>query len=135
MARVQRITYFVANLEDKPGAFLKVMQDLKAQNIGLAGSWGFGISEGRAQLFAVAKNPDKLRNAWRASGLLAEQGTGFFIKGADRTGALLKPLEALSAAYINIRAIHAIAVGGRYGSFFWVDAPNVERAAEALGAK
>lgn len=134
MATIERVAYFMAHLEDKPGALLKVMQELKAKNITLAGLWGFGTGEGRAQLFVVSKNPDKLRDAWKASGLLAEEGTGFFVKGTDRTGALIKTLEALSKAGINIHAIDAVAVGGRYGSFIWVDASNVEKAAEALGA-
>lgn len=134
MAKVKRVMYCMANLEDKPGALLAVMQDLKTKNIGLSGIWGFGTGEGRAQLFMVAKDPDKLRNAWKTSGLLAEEGTGFFIKGTDRTGVMLKPLQALAGAGINIHAIDAIAVGGQFGSFLWVDAPNVEKAARVLGA-
>lgn len=135
MATVKRATYFMANLRDKPGALFKVMQDLKAKDIGLTGLWGFSMSGGKAQLYVVAKNPRKLRNAWKASGLLAEEGTGFVLKGVDRTGALLKPLEALAGAGINIQAIDAIDVSGRYGSFVWVDKANVAKAAKALGAK
>jgi hypothetical protein len=135
MSKVERGTYFTANLEDKPGALLKVTQDLKANNIALSGLWGFGTSQGKAQLFVVPRNPSKLRDAWKASGLLAEEGTGFWIKGTDRTGALNKSLEALSSARVNVRAIHAIAAGGRFGSFLWVDAADVEKAAEALGTK
>jgi hypothetical protein len=135
MAKVERGIYFKANLEDMPGALLKVMQDLKAKNIALSGLWGFGTPEGKAQLFVVPKNPNKLRNAWKTSGLLAEEGAVFWLKGADRTGALNKSLEALSSAGINIRAVHAIAVSGRFGSFLWVDAASVEEAAKALGVK
>jgi len=135
MAKVVRGTYFKATLEDKPGALLKVMQDLKAKNIALSGLWGFGTSQGKAHLYAIPKNPEKLRNTWKASGLLAEEGTGFWIKGADRTGALNKSLEALASAGVNIGAIHAIAVGGQFGSFLWVSAENVNKAAQALGAR
>lgn len=135
MAKTLRVTYLMANLEDRPGALLKVMRDLKAKNIGLTGLWGFGTSEGRAQLFVTAKNSDKVRSAWQASGILAEEGTGFFIKGADRTGALLKDLEALASAGVNIHAIDAVSVGGKFGSFVWVNSADVERAAKALGAK
>jgi hypothetical protein len=135
MAKVTRGIYFKAALEDKPGALLKVMQDLKAKNIALSGLWGFGTSQGKAQLYVVSKNPDKLRDAWKASGLLAEEGTGFWIKGADRTGALNKSLEALTGAGVNIGAIHAIAVGDQFGSFLWVTAADARKAAEALGAK
>ena len=135
MGKVERVTYFMANLDDKPGELLKIMQELKAKNVNLSGLWGFGTEPGKAQLFVVAKNPDKLRNLWKASGLLAEEGTGFFVKGADRTGALLKTLEALAGAGVNIRAIDAIAVDGHFGSFVWVNAADVPKAAKALSLK
>lgn len=135
MAKIDRVTYFKANLEDKPGALMKVMQDLKTKNLGLSGLWGFSTGGGKAQLFVIAKNPEKVRNAWKASGLLAEEGAGFFVKGADRTGALLKSLQALADAGVNIQAIDAIAVGGRFGSFIWTSASDVQKATDALGAK
>jgi hypothetical protein len=135
MAKVERGVYLKANLRDRPGALLKVMQDLKAKNIALSGLWGFGTPQGKAQLFVIPKRPNKLRNAWKASGLLAERGTGFWLKGTDRTGALNKSLEALSSAGVNIRAVHAIAVGGRFGCFLWVNPTDVRKAAKALGVK
>jgi len=135
MAKVERVTYFIIKVEDKPGALLKVMQDLRSKSIGLAGLWGYGTGDGMARVFAVGKNPDKLRDALKASGLLSEEGIGFFIKGADRTGALLKPLEALATAGVNIDVTDAIAVGGRFGCFIFVNTTEVEKAAEALGSK
>jgi len=135
MAKAKRVTYFVANLEDKPGSLLKFMLDLKSQNIGLVGLWGYGTTEGRGMLYAVAKNPDKLRAAWKGTGVLAEEGTGFMITGSDRTGALVKSLEAIAGAGINIRMMDAIAVGGRFGSLLWVDASQIDNAAKALGCK
>ena len=135
MAKPQRVTYFKANLEDKPGALLAVMQDLKSKNLGLTGLWGFATQPGQAQLYVIAKNPDKVRNAWKASGMLAEEGTGFFLKGTDKTGVLVKTLDAVASAGVNIVAIDGIAVGGRYGSFIWVAPADVEKAAQALGAK
>ncbi len=135
MAKVERVAYFMANLEDKPGALLAVMKALKSKNINLGGLWGFGTHEGKATLFVVPKNPDKLRKAWKASGSLAEEGMGFFIKGADRAGALNKSLESLAQAGVNIHAIDAISVGGRFGSFIWVAPGDIDRAARVLGAK
>src|SRR2546422_2905919 len=135
MAKIERVTYFLANLDDRPGTLLKIMRDLKGKNINLAGLWGFSTYEGKAQLYVVPKNPDKLRNEWKAAGLLAEEGIGFFVKGADRTGAMLSTLEALANAGINIRAIDAIAVAGQFGSFIWVHAADEKKAAAALGLK
>lgn len=135
MAKVQRVTFFKANLTDRPGVLLGIMQELKSKGIGLTCLWGFGKPEGNAELFVVAKNPDKIKNVWKASGVLAEEGTGFLLKGADRTGVLVKSLEALANAGINIKAMNAVAVGGNYGSLIWVDTADIEKAAETLGAK
>ncbi|MBI3940089.1 MAG: hypothetical protein HY315_04595 [Acidobacteria bacterium] len=133
MAKVERVSYFMADLDDKPGVLLKILQSLKAKNISLAGLWGFGTHGGKATLFVIARNPDKLRKAWSA-GLLAQEGTGFFVTGADRTGALIATLKALAEKGVNIHAIDAVAVGGRFGSFIWVKAEDVERAGQALKA-
>ena len=135
MAKPQRVTILKANLKDQPGSVLGIMKDLKSKNIALKSLWGYGKSEGAADLYAIAKDPDKLRDAWKASGVFAEEGTGFFIKGVDKTGVLLKSLEALAQANVSMKALIAIAVSGKYGSIIWVDAMDVEKAAQVLGAK
>jgi hypothetical protein len=133
MARVYKLTYFVANVKDEPGTLLKIMLELRDKNIGLSGLWGFGAKDGEGQLFLIARDSEVLREAWKDAGLLAEEGTGFFVSGQDRTGALIESLERLVEAGINIHAIDAIAVGAVFGSFIWVDASEVDRAAVALG--
>lgn len=134
MAKVQRVKYFMAHLEDKPGALLEVMQKLKEKKVSLGGLWGFGTQGGKAQLFVVARDPARLKRAWKSAGLLAEEGTGFWVSGADRPGALNTTLKALADAGVNIHAVDAIAVGGRFGSFIWVEPGDVARAGKALGA-
>ncbi len=133
MATVERAIYYVADLEDKPGALLNIMQDLKTRNIGLTWLWGFGTQEGKAKLYGFSEKVDQLRDAWKEAGLHAGEGAGFFVAGEDRTGALIDSLEILAKAGVNINSINAIAVGGRFGSFIWVDASDIEKAASALG--
>ncbi len=133
MAKVRRATYYVADLEDKPGALLKIMQDLKANSIGLTWLWGFGTREGKAKLYVFSEKSEELKDVWTAAGLQAGEGTGFFMAGEDRTGALIDSLEALAGLGININSINAVAVGGQFGSFIWVDASDVEKASSALG--
>ncbi|MBI1808238.1 MAG: hypothetical protein HYR76_14465 [Ignavibacteria bacterium] len=135
MAKAQRVTYFKAHLNDRPGELLNVLKELKAKNVSLSGVWGFATAPGKAELYVVAKNPDKLRKVWQDAGILAEEKTAFMVKGADRTGALLPSLEALSNAGINIVTTDAIAVSGQFGSYIWVNDVDVSKAAEALGAK
>jgi hypothetical protein len=133
MAKAQRVTFLKVNLKDQPGVLLGVMQDLKAKNISLTALWGYSKAEGNADMFALAKKPDKLRSALQASGLTFEEGTGFFLKGVDKAGVLLKSLETLAKANVNIKGTHALAVGGKFGSLFLFDPADNERAAQALG--
>ncbi len=133
MARVKRATYYVADLEDKPGALLKIMQDLKANSIGLTWLWGFGTQAGKAKLYVFSEKSEALKDVWTAAGLQAGEGTGFFVAGEDRIGALIDGLEALADAGLNIISLNAVAVGGQFGSFIWVDASDVEKASSALG--
>jgi hypothetical protein len=135
MAKAVRVTYLKAPLEDRPGALLAVAKDLKARNLGLMGIWGFSTREGKAELYVVPKNPDKIRKVWQDAMMLSEEGTGFLVKGADKTGALVKTLELLASAGINVTALQGIAAGGNYGSLIWVKPEDVERTAKALGAK
>ena len=135
MGKPVRATYFKIRLEDRPGALLAVAKDLKSQNLGLVGLWGYATHSGEAELYLIAKNPDKVRNAWKPSGKIVEEGTGFLLKGTDKTGALIKSLETIANAGINIVAMNGIAVGGKYGSFVWVAPSDVEKCAQALGSK
>jgi hypothetical protein len=135
MARTERVRYFKAHLENKPGSLLELMRQLKAKNLGLRGLWGYASDGSTAEVYVVPKSPEKLRKLWTAAGLLQEEGVGFWLKGIDRTGALNKSLEALAEAGVNIDCVDAVSVGRQFGSFIWVDPSNIEKAALALKAK
>jgi hypothetical protein len=135
MATVRQVTYLKARLQNRPGALLRVMTELKKKNLGLAGLWGFSTSGGNADLYVVAKSPAKVRTLWRKLRLLSSEGKGFWITGKDQTGALNGVLQKLAKAGVNILAIDAIAVDGKFGSFIWVSPKSVGRAARALRAR
>jgi prephenate dehydratase len=133
MAKPQRVTYFKTNLEDKPGALLAVARELKSKNLDLVGLWGFTTTPGQSELYVVAKNPEKLRKAWTGRGY--QESIGFYVKGTDKTGALVKSLEAILQGGINMSTLGAVAVRGNYGCLIWVKQEDVEKAAKVLGAK
>jgi prephenate dehydratase len=135
MAKPQRVTYFKISLEDKAGSLLGIAQDLKSRKIGLVSLGGQDMEGGRAEVYLIARNPDKLRTAWKSSGMSFEEGTGFFVKGTDRTGVLVDTLDALAKAGVNIVKSEAMGVGGNYGLFLRVAPSDVERTAQALNAK
>jgi hypothetical protein len=109
-------------------------KDLKAKKLGLVSLKGVGQGE-QAEILVVAKSPDKLRNAWSASGALVEEGPAFFLSGDDKTGALLTSLDALAKAGVNIVATEALAVGRRFGAILWVDPADLDKTVAVLGAK
>jgi hypothetical protein len=135
MAKPQRVTYFKVNLEGKSGSLLALARDLKKKNVGLIGIKGQDTQAGHAEVYLIARNPDKLRNACKSSGMSFEEGTGFFVKGVDKTGVLVRTLEALANAGVNIIVSDAMAVSGNYGFFIQVAPADVEKTATALGAK
>ena len=135
MAKAQRVKFMKISLKDQPGTLLGLLQNLKSKNISLKALWGYGKQGADADLFVIAKETDKIKSAWIGSRMSVEEGTAFFFKGTDTAGALVKSLQALANANINIKAIHAVAVSGKYGSLMRVDAADVEKAAQALGAK
>jgi hypothetical protein len=135
MAKPKLVTYFKTTLEDKPGALLAVAKDLKSKNLGLLALWAYGAQPGQGEVYCIPKNPDKFRNAYKSSGMQMIEGMGLFLKGADKTGALVKTLETIAKEGVNIAAVDAIAAGGNFGSVIHVPPADVERTAKALGAK
>ncbi len=133
MSKAERRTCFLTQLEDKPGALLKIMKELQKKDAALTGLWGFSTGDGKGQLYSVGKDTDLVRSALKAAGSTAEEQTAFYVEGEDRTGALVAVLEALAGKGINIEAIDAVAVGGKFGSYVWVKEEDVEKAAKALG--
>jgi hypothetical protein len=135
MAKPKLVTYFKSTLEDKPGMLLTIAKEMKSRNLGLLALWAYSTQPGQGEFSCIPKNPDKFRSAYKPTGVQMEEGSGLFLKGTDKTGALVKTLETIAKAGINIMAIHAIAAGGNYGSFIRVAPTDVERAAKAIGAK
>ena len=134
MATVKRVPYFKAKVEDKPGALLALAKDLMSKKLSLLSLKGIGQGA-HGEVLVVAKDPDKLRIAWRDSGTLIEEGSVFFVSGVDKAGALLPSLDALAKAGVNVVATEAVAVGKSYGAILWVDPSDIEKTEKALGAK
>ncbi|MCX7984992.1 MAG: hypothetical protein N3A63_08850 [Bacteroidetes bacterium] len=135
MAKPQRLTYLKLQISDYPGALLEVMKALKEKNISLKSLWGYSKENGVADVFIVGKDEGKVQRALPSSITVLEKSTVFFLQGTDKAGALLKMLQILADARINIRALHAIAVSGKYGSLLWVNEGDIEKTARVLGAK
>ena len=132
---VKRVTYFSVEVEDKPGVLADFCEALRDHKVNLKGLWGFGTGMGKAMIFSVPQNSNQFRKAASAAGYAVREGTAFYLTGADRVGALCKTLDLAKSAGVNIHALDALSVGGKFGAYIWGEENNTEDLAKALGAK
>ena len=133
---VRRIDYYYAPVPDKPGEAARILSVLHQAGVNLLGFTGFPEGARKAQLDFLPEDPAVFAKAARQAGLkLSKKKTGFLIQGDDCPGAVAALMGKLAAAAINVTSIQAIVAGaGRFSAILWVKAPDVRKAAKALGA-
>ena len=131
---IRRVDYFYVETPDRPGEAANVLARIKAEGVNLLAFSGFPSGR-RSQLDFIPADSEAFKKAARRAGLkLSPRKTGFLVQGGDRIGAMADLLGKLAAAKINVTAVDAVCAGeDRYGAILWVKAPDVRRAAKALG--
>ena len=135
--KTRKVNYCYLKSANRAGNAAKILEQLKSAGINLLAFSGFPVGGGISQVDLVAENLGGIKklakqNNWK----LSKQKKGFLIQGTDETGAVLKPINRLANAKINIVATDAVAAGkGRYGMILWVNPKDYRRAARALNAK
>jgi hypothetical protein len=131
---VRLVEYFYTSAPDKPGEGAKVLTILKDAGVNLLAFSGFPQGR-RAQLDFIPADPAAFRQAAKkAKWKIIGPRRGFLLQGDDRVGAVADLLERLGSAKINVTAIDAVSVDGRYGALFWVAPKDVKKAAALLSA-
>ncbi len=133
---IRRVDYFYVTAPNKPGEGAQLLSTLKEAGINLLAFSGFPSGR-RTQLDFVPEDPNAFRKVARKAGWkLSPRKTGFLIEGEDQVGAVLNVVSRLADAKINVTAVDAVCAGqGRYGALLWVKAPDVRKAAKALGIR
>jgi len=133
---VKRAEYYYATVDDKVGEGARLLDALRQAGVDLLAfhAFPFGI---KSQLDLFPKDSAKLAAAAAKAGVkLSAKKTAFLIEGQDHPGAMAGLLGKLSAARVNVTACEGItAGGGTFGALVWVRQPDVEKAAQVLGAK
>ncbi len=121
---------------DRPGEAGRVLAALQVAGVSLLGISVLPQAVHESQLDLIPEDIGALRRAAKTAGLkLSRMKTGFLIEGEDRPGAVADTANSLAEAKINITSVQVFSAGpGRYGGMLWVGAPDLRRAAKALGA-
>ena len=132
---IRRIDYYYVTVPDKPGQGACVLAALHAAGIDLIGVSAFPHGARRSQLDLVPEDSVAFVKAAKTAKLqLSKKKSAFLIQGADRPGAVAEVVSKLAQAGVNITSVQAFCAGsGRYGGMLWVKAPDLRRAAKALG--
>ena len=134
--QIRRIDYFYLTVSDKPGESARVWSALLGAGVNLLGISAFPHGARQSQLDLIPEDSGAFRKAAKTAGFkLSRKKTGFLIQGEDRPGAVADAASRLAEANINIIAAQVFSAGsGRCGGMLWVGAPDLRRAARALGA-
>ncbi|HEY3042454.1 MAG TPA: hypothetical protein VGJ39_00410 [Vicinamibacterales bacterium] len=132
---VRQVDYFYLLVPQRPGEAARILRTLKDAGVNLLAFSGF--PEGRrGQLDFFPADAAAFRNVakaakWKVTG----PRRGFLIQGDDRVGAIADLVGRLADAKINMTALDAVSVDGRYGAMCWVARRDLKKAAQVLGAQ
>lgn len=133
---IRKVVYFSMQVSNRPGVGLEMLRTIAKGRQNLLAFTGFP-SGAKAQVdFVPAKPAEFARGAKKAGIKLGPKKTAFLVQGEDRVGALVRVLDQLAKAKINMVAMDAVTAGSRrFGAIFWVKPKDVARASRLLGAR
>ncbi len=133
---IRKVAYFSMQVPNRPGVGLEMLKAVAKGGQNLLAFTGFP-NGARAQVDFVPAKPAEFAQGARKMGVkLGKRKTAFLVQGEDRVGALVRVLDRLAAAKINMVAMDAVTGGsGRFGAIFWVKRKDVARASRLLGAR
>ena len=132
---IRRIDYYYVSVPDKPGEGARVLGALQQAGVNLIGIAAFPQGARRSQLDLIPEDAAAFVKAARAAKLkLSAKKSGFLLQGDDRPGAVGDVIRRLADTKINVTSVQVFCAGsGRYGGMLWVKAPDLRKAAKALG--
>jgi ACT domain-containing protein len=133
---IRKVVYFSMQVPNRSGVGLEMLRAIAKGRQNLLAFTGFP-NGAKAQVdFVPAKPVDFARGAKKAGVKLGKKKVAFLIQGEDRVGALVRVLEKLAKARINMVAMDAVTAGNhRFGAIFWVRPKDVGRVSRVLGAR
>ena len=133
---IRKVVYFSMQVPNRPGVGVDMLKSIAKGRQNLLAFTGVPNRVGAQVDFVPADPVEFARGARRAGVKLSERKTAFLVQGEDRVGALVRVLDVLAKAKINMVAMDAVTAGsGRFGAIFWVKPKDVGRASRLLRAR
>jgi hypothetical protein len=129
---VKRVTALRVSGQDRVGLLSEVVGDARDAGLDFRSVAAVAV-EGEGTMIAVPKDLAAARQAAAGAPYPITEQDVFWVEGDDEPGALAPVAGKLAGAGINIQAVHASAVEGKFAAVFYVAPEDVDKAAEALG--
>ena len=132
---VRVVDYFYVTVPNKAGEGARVLDALRREGVNLLAFSAF--PEGRkSQTDFIPEDSAAFRRAakkakWKVTG----PKKVFLLQGDDRVGLLADIVGALADVKINITALDAISVHGRYAALLWVAPKDLKKAQKAIESR
>ena len=131
---VRVVDYFYVTVPDKPGEGARLLDTLRQENVNLLAFSAFPEGRKTQADFIPEDRAAFKRAAKKAKWKVVGPKRAFLVLGDDRVGAIADLVGSLAAAKINVTALDAVSVSGRYGAIFWVPPKDLKKAMKILNA-
>ena len=134
---IRKVVYFSMQVPNRPGVGVDMLKSIAKGRQNLLAFTGFPERrQGAGGLRSRQAGSSSRAARRRPASKLGKRKTAFLVQGEDRVGALVRVLDTLAKAKINMVAMDAVTAGsGRFGAIFWVKPKDVGRASRLLGAR
>jgi len=129
---VKRVTALRVSGQDRVGLLSQIVADARDAGLDFRSVAAVAV-EGQGTLIAVPTDLTAARQAAADAPYAIDEQDVFWVEGDDQPGALGPVADKLASAGVNIQAVHASALGGKFAAVFYVAPEDVDKAAKALG--
>jgi len=129
---IRRTQYIVISTDDQPGQLARFSKKISEYEINLEAIWCFGTGRGNAEIIAIPWDPNLFKKIAIEAGWTFREGSCFHLSGEDRPGALAETLDRIAQEGINLHAVDAMAIEGKYSAYVWCNEQDVEKLRKVL---
>ena len=129
---VRLVDYFYVTVPNKPGEGARLLDALRQEGVNLLAFSAFPEGRKTQADFIPDDSAAFRRAAKKAKWKLTGPKRVLLLQGDDRVGAIADVVGALAGAKINITALDAVSVHGRYGALLWVAPKDLKKAQKAI---
>ena len=129
---VRLVDYFYVSIPNKAGEGARLLDTLRQERVNLLAFSAFPQGRKTQADFIPEDAAAFRRAAKKAKWKVVGPKKVFLVQGDDRVGACADLIGALAAAKINVIALDAVSVHGRYGAIFWVAPKDLKKTQKVI---